>query len=186
MEPKFFATPEKFRAWLAAHHASAKDLLVGFRKTSTGKASITWPQSVDEALCFGWIDGVRKRVDDASYTIRFTPRRPTSKWSSINVAKIAELTRLGRMHPAGLAAFEKRSADKTGTYSYEQRYEAKLEPALAKQLRASKQAWTFFSAQATYYQHTLIFWIASAKLPATRAKRLAKLIAESELGRKLL
>lgn len=182
MEPTFFATPEKFRAWLAKNHASKVELLVGFHKVESGTPSITWPQSVDEALCFGWIDGVRKRVDEVSYTIRFTPRRATSKWSTVNIRRVAELEKLGRMQAAGRAVFDKRSKAKSSTYSYEQRFSARLEPAHAKRLRANSKAWKFFSSQAPSYQRACIHWITSAAQPATREKRLARLIATSAAG----
>src|SRR5262245_62058630 len=118
-KPTFFATPARFRAWLERHHLTASELLVGFYKTNSGKASITWPQSVDEALCFGWIDGVRKSLGPHAYTIRFTPRRPRSIWSAINVEKVAQLTKLGKMRPAGQRAFALRTAERTGVYSFE-------------------------------------------------------------------
>ena len=121
-KPTFFAEPDQFRAWLAKHHATAPELLVGFYKRDSGKPSITWPESVDQALCFGWIDGVRKRVDDVSYTIRFTPRRAGSNWSSINIRRVGELDGLGHMQEAGLAAFAKRSDEKSRIYVYEQRH----------------------------------------------------------------
>src|SRR5437762_563654 len=119
VKPTFFATPSEFRAWLEEHHNTAQELLVGFYKKSSGKPSITWPESVDQALCFGWIDGVRKGIDDVSYTIRFTPRKPVSTWSTINIARVAELTKLGLMAPAGLRAFERRRDDKSAIYAYE-------------------------------------------------------------------
>ena len=127
MEPTFFATPEDFRAWLEAHHDTATELLVGFHKKGSGRPSITWPESVDQALCFGWIDGVRRRIDDDSYSIRFTPRKQRSNWSVVNVRRVGELTELGLMRPAGLAAFERRSDDRTAIYAYEQRKAAKLD-----------------------------------------------------------
>ncbi len=130
MEPIFFATPADFRAWLEEHHATETELIVGFHKKSSGRPSITWPEAVDQALCFGWIDGVRRRIDDDSYSNRCTPRKPRSNWSAINVKRVAELTELGLMHPAGLAAFERRSDDRTAIYAYEQRQTAKLEPAM--------------------------------------------------------
>src|ERR671935_2976804 len=116
MEPTFFATPEDFRAWLERHHDSVSELLVGFHKKGSGRPSITWPEAVDQALCFGWIDGVRRRIDEDSYRIRFTPRKPSSTWSAINVKRVAELTKLGLMRPAGVKAFEARKGDKTGIY----------------------------------------------------------------------
>ena len=173
-EPTFFPTPADFRAWLEAHHETEKELLVGFYKKGSGKPSITWPESVDEALCFGWIDGVRRSRDEESYTIRFTPRKPASTWSAVNVARVEELTRLGRMRPAGLAAFEKRSEAKTGTYAYEQKEGAQLEKAEEKQLRANKAAWEFFQAQPPWYRRTAIWRVVSAKKEETRTRRLEK------------
>ena len=148
MEPTFFATPDEFRAWLQEHHATESELLVGFHKKGSGRPSITWPQSVDQALCFGWIDGVRRRIDDAGYSIRFTPRKARSTWSAINVRRVGELTAQGLMHPAGIAAFERRSHDKTAIYSYEQRQAAELEPEQERRFKANKRAWAWFQAQA--------------------------------------
>ena len=183
-EPTFFATPADFRAWLEKHHETERELLLGFYKKGSGLPSITWPESVDEALCFGWIDGVRKSLGEDSYTIRFTPRKPGSTWSAVNVARVEELTRLGRMRPAGLEAFGKRSEAKTGTYSYEQKEDAKLEKAEEKQLRADKAAWEFFQSQTAWYRRTAIWRVVSAKKEETRKKRLAKLIEESARGRR--
>ena len=183
-EPVFFATPADFRAWLEKHHETERELLVGFYKKGSGRPSITWPESVDEALCFGWIDGVRKSRDEDSYTIRFTPRKPGSNWSAVNVGRVEELTRLGRMRPAGLAAFEKRSEAKTGIYAYEQKEGAALEKAEEKQLRADKAAWEFFQSQPAWYRRTAIWRVVSAKKEETRRKRLAKLIEESAAGRR--
>jgi uncharacterized protein YdeI (YjbR/CyaY-like superfamily) len=182
MKPRFFATPAAFRAWLAKHHASAKELVVGFHKRHTGKPSLTWPQSVDEALCFGWIDGVRRRLHDGAYSIRFTPRKPTSTWSAINVARVAELERAGRMTDAGRRAFAARSAEKTGIYSYE-RATAKLAPHEARVLAANRAAASYFAAQPPWYRRACTHWIASAKRDETRARRLAQLIADSAAGR---
>jgi hypothetical protein len=128
VEPRFFATPQEFRAWFEAHHADAGELLVGFHKKNSGRPSITWPESVDEALCFGWIDGIRRRIDDESYSIRFTPRRARSIWSAVNIARAGELIAEGRMTPAGLAAFEARDEQRSAIYSYEQRHRATLSP----------------------------------------------------------
>ncbi len=185
MKPTYFATPEAWRAWLEKHHATATELIVGFYKTSTGKPSITWPQSVDEALCFGWIDGVRRSLGELAYTIRFTPRKPTSIWSAINVAKIAQLREAGKLRPAGEAAFAKRTAAKTGVYSFERNEEAKLSPAQAARLAADTQAHTWFTAQAPWYQRAATHWVISAKQEATRERRLATLIADSAGGRKI-
>jgi uncharacterized protein YdeI (YjbR/CyaY-like superfamily) len=179
--PAFYATPEEWRAWLEAHHADAREHWVGFHKRGTGRPSITWPESVDQALCFGWIDGVRKRVDEHSYTIRFTPRKRTSAWSRVNVARVAELTQQGLMHPAGIAAFEARTAE--GTYSYEQRDAAAFDPDREQRFRAAEAAWTWFSAQAPWYRRTATHWVMSAKREETRDRRLAQLIEDSAAGR---
>lgn len=143
MKPKFFATPAAFRRWLQQHHASATKLIVGFYKVGTGKASLTWSQSVDEALCFGWIDGVRTSIDEHSYQIRFTPRKPNSIWSAVNIRKVAELTQQGLMQPAGLKAFNSRDEQKTKLYAHEKE-EVKLPAALQKQLKANAAAWNYF------------------------------------------
>ena len=175
MSPTFFPTPADFRRWLEAHHATEQELLVGFYKTGSGQPSITWPESVDQALCFGWIDGLRKRVDNERYTIRFTPRKPTSTWSAVNIKRVEELTALGLMTPAGLKAFEARKENKSGIYSYEQRT-AELPPEYDKVLKANRAAWTFFQAQPASYRKAAMWWIVSAKQEATRLKRLEQLI----------
>ena len=182
-KPTFFATPVLFRAWLERHHASQTELLVGFYKRDSGKPSITWPESVDEALCFGWIDGVRRSLGTEAYTIRFTPRRPTSIWSAINVDKIAELTKNGKMHEAGLRAFAARTAAKTGMYSFERKEAAKLTSSQEKILRANRNAAAFFDAQPPWYRRAAIHWVISAKREETRERRLAQLIADSAAGR---
>ena len=179
----FFATPDDFRTWLEQHHAIEKELLVGFYKRDSGKPSVTWPESVDCALSYGWIDGVRNSIDRISYQIRFTPRKPTSIWSAVNVKRVAELTKLGLMRPAGLKAFEARKGDKTGIYAYEQRKNAKLTPAYEKQFRANKKAWEFFQSQAPWYQRTASYRVISAKQEETRQKRLGQLIKDSADGR---
>ena len=178
----FFATPADFRAWLEKNHALHTELSVGFYKRDSGKPSITWPESVDAALCYGWIDGVRNSIDAVSYRIRFTPRKRTSTWSSINVKRVAELTKLGLMHPSGFKAFKARKGDKTGIYAYEQRKTAKLPPAYEKKFRANKRAWAFFRKQPPWYQRTATYRVISAKQEATREKRLAELIRDSEAG----
>jgi uncharacterized protein YdeI (YjbR/CyaY-like superfamily) len=183
--PRFFATPEDFRTWLEKQHLAAAELLVGFWKVGSGAPSITWPQSVDEALCHGWIDGVRKRIDEASYTIRFTPRKPGSNWSAINVARVAELTALGRMRPAGLAAFERRALARTGIYAYEQRHAAVLDLAFERRFKADRKAWGWFQAQAPSYRQVAIWHIVCAKREATKESRLAALIAASARGERL-
>ncbi len=176
MQPSFFATSAEFRAWLEIHHASRRELWVGFYKKGSGKPSITWPESVDEALCVGWIDGVRRSIDDESYTIRFSPRNATSNWSVINIKRMRELIREGRVRPAGLKAFEMRSEKKSGVYSYEQRDKAKLDEAHEQQFRARTPAWQYFQAQAPWYRKTATFWVVSAKKVETRQRRLAILI----------
>jgi uncharacterized protein YdeI (YjbR/CyaY-like superfamily) len=183
MEPTFFATPDEFRAWLEKHHESETELLVGFHKKGSERASITWPQSVDQALCFGWIDGVRRRIDDASYSIRFTPRKARSNWSVINVKRVAELTELGRMRPAGIAAFERRSDDKTAIYAYEQRKAAELDPEQERCFKADEAAWTWFQAQPAGYRRTATYWVVSAKKEETRQRRLERLIEDSGAAR---
>jgi uncharacterized protein YdeI (YjbR/CyaY-like superfamily) len=181
--PIFFATPAAFCSWLEAHHADSQELLVGFYKKGSGQPSITWPESVDEALCFGWIDGVRKRIDDVSYSIRFTPRKPRSTWSAINIERVKELVRLERMRPAGLKAFAERTEDKSGIYAYEQKNAVELDAAYEQRFRANKAAWDFFQAQAAGYRKTAIWWVISAKREETRLKRLATLIEDSANGR---
>jgi uncharacterized protein YdeI (YjbR/CyaY-like superfamily) len=184
MSPAFFPTAADFRRWLEANHATAAELWVGYFKVGSGKPSLTWPQSVDEALCFGWIDGLRKSIDDTSYKIRFTPRRPRSIWSAVNIKRVEELTRLGLMRPAGLRAFEPRNENRSGIYSYEQR-PADLPEPYATILHAKSKAWDFFQAQPPSYRKTISWWILSAKTEPTRLKRLHKLIEESAGGRRL-
>jgi uncharacterized protein YdeI (YjbR/CyaY-like superfamily) len=179
----FFPTPADFRAWLEQHHAAESELHVGFYKRDSGRPSITWPESVDCALSYGWIDGVRNTIDEISYRIRFTPRKPTSTWSAINVKRVAELTSLGLMHAAGMKAFEARKGDKTGIYAYEQRKSAKLSSAYKKQFRANKKAWAFFQSQPPWYQRTATYRVISAKQEETRQKRLGQLIQDSAAGR---
>jgi uncharacterized protein YdeI (YjbR/CyaY-like superfamily) len=183
MEPTFFAAPADFRAWLERHHDSVSELLVGFHKKGSGRPSITWPQSVDQALCFGWIDGVRRRIDDASYSIRFTPRKTRSIWSAVNVKRMGELVEQGLAAPAGLAAFERRTEKRTGIYSYERSTPAALEPEQEARLRANDRAAAWFDAQPPGYRRTAAHWVTSAKRPETRERRLSQLIACSEAGR---
>lgn len=184
MQAKFFPTQEDFRHWLEENHATEAELLVGFYKVDTKKPSMTWSQSVDQALCFGWIDGVRKTIDNESYSIRFTPRRPTSIWSTININKVAELTQQGLMQEAGLVAFSKKQEHKSNIYAYE-KAPALLDEIFEKQFQANKQAWVFFQSQAPSYKTVIIHWIMSAKQDATKMSRLAKIIAESEAGRRI-
>jgi uncharacterized protein YdeI (YjbR/CyaY-like superfamily) len=182
MKPVFFADREAFRAWLEEHHATAKELWMGMYKKGSGRPSITWPEAVDEALCFGWIDGVRQRIDDESYMNRFTPRRPNSNWSAVNVRRVQELTRQRRMRAAGLKAFRERRDDKTATYSYEQRHQAKLDPAQERRFRSRKKAWDWFQTQPKGYRTTAVYWVLSAKRPETRERRLDTLIEDSAKG----
>jgi uncharacterized protein YdeI (YjbR/CyaY-like superfamily) len=184
MAPTFFPTPADWCKWLETHHATARELLVGFYKRGSGRPSITWPESVDEALCFGWIDGVRKRIDDVSYTIRFTPRKARSIWSNVNVRRVVVLAQEGRMRPAGLAAYEARRENKSGVYSYEKRPEDFPDP-YGGQIRKNKAAWTFFQAQPPSYRRAAIWWVVSAKKEETRLKRLGQLIEDSANGRRL-
>ncbi len=180
----YFASADAWREWLTKHHGTETELLVGFHKAATGKPRMTWPESVDEALCVGWIDGVRRRVDDERYTIRFTPRKATSIWSAVNIGRVAELEAEGRMQAAGHTAFAKRRENRSRTYSYEQRPESLDEP-YAGTLRQRAKAWAFFEAQPPSYRRAAIWWIISAKQGATRQKRLAQLIDDSAHGRRL-
>jgi len=182
-EPVFFATPAKFRAWLDKNHDSAGELLVGFYKTSSGKPSITWPESVADALCFGWIDGIRRSVDDERYTIRFTPRKPRSIWSAVNVKLAEELIRTKRMRRAGRKAFEARDDARSAIYSYEQRATARFPAADERRFKANKAGWKFFQARPASYRQAATRWVVSAKKDETRKKRLEQLIADSALGR---
>jgi uncharacterized protein YdeI (YjbR/CyaY-like superfamily) len=183
--PTFFPTPADFRAWLEAHHDKSSELLVGFYKKDSGKPSITWPESVEAALCFGWIDGVRKSLEETSYTIRFTPRKPTSNWSSININLVRKLTKQGLMHPAGLKAFAARNEEKSRIYSYEQRKSARFTRGQEKQFRANKAAWEFFRSQAPWYQRVTTYWVTSAKKEETKLKRLSELIGHSQNQRRI-
>jgi uncharacterized protein YdeI (YjbR/CyaY-like superfamily) len=184
MEPTFFATPAEWRAWLQEHHDSERELLVGFYRRASGRPSITWPESVDEALCFGWIDGVRRSRDAESYTIRFTPRQRRSTWSAVNVARVRELEAEGRMHAAGLEAFARRSDDRTAIYSYEQRRTATLSEEQEAQLRADPAAWAYFQAQPPSWRRTAAHWVTSAKREETRERRLAQLVEACAEGRR--
>ena len=179
--PTFFVTQSDFRKWLQKNHKNKTELIVGFYKVDSGKPSMTWSQSVDEALCFGWIDGVRKSINKESYQIRFTQRKPTSIWSAVNIKKVEELTKQGLMQPAGLASFEKRLETKSKIYSYEED-EAELSQDFKKQFKADKKAWDYFQALAPSYKKVSIHWVMRAKQEATRVKRLTKLIADSAIG----
>ena len=185
MKPEFFQTPADFGTWLEKNHATATELWVGFYKKDSGKPSITWPESVDQALCFGWIDGIRKRVDEISYQIRFTPRRRGSIWSAINIKRAKELVRQKQMRPTGLKAFAARIENKSGIYSYEQR-STELSQPYANLLKKNKAASNFFEKQSPSYRKMIGWWIISAKKEETRMARLAKLISESAKGKRLL
>ena len=179
---KFFATPAKWRAWLEKNHAKVTELWVGFYKKDSGRPSITWPESVDQALCFGWIDGLRKSLGDESYMIRFTPRKPTSIWSAINIRRATELAADGQMAPAGEKAFAARSENRSGIYSYEQRT-SEMPPEFEGPLKANAAAWKFWRAQTPGYRKVVGWWIVSAKQDVTRQRRLARLIEDSANGR---
>lgn len=184
-KPKFFATPEDFRTWLIANHERQTELLVGFYKVGSGKPSMTWSQSVDEALCFGWIDAVRRSAGPDAYTIRFTRRKPKSIWSAINVAKVEQLTAAGKMYPAGERAFALRTAERTGVYSFERKEEAQLSAAELLEFQRNKKAYAYFEGQAPSYKRTALHWVVSAKRPETRVRRLQTLICDSAAGRRL-
>jgi len=181
MHPTFFPTPDDFRGWLAKHHTSIDELWVGFYKKSTGRPSITWPESVDEALCFGWIDGIRKTVDAEAYKIRFTPRRAGSHWSRINLERVSVLIEEGRMAPAGLAAWKARDPEKSARYSYERETAALTKAQLAR-LKSNKAAWAFWEAQPPGYRKQVTAWVTSAKKEETRRRRLDMLVEDCANG----
>lgn len=183
-KPVFFKSASALRAWLMKHHETASELIVGFYKVGSGKPSLTWSESVDEALCFGWIDGIRRTIDTISYTIRFTPRKPTSTWSAINIKKIEDLTARQLMMPAGIAAYERRQDNKSRIYSYENKPE-RLDGPLEKLFKANKKAWTFFTSMTPSYQKTAFYWVMSAKQEQTKRRRLEQLIADSAAGEKV-
>ena len=182
MLTKVFKDSAAFRSWLEAHHSSESELVVKLYKVHAKEKGLTYTQALDEALCFGWIDGVRRGGDDDSFNIRFTPRKPKSTWSAVNIKKVEELEAAGRMHESGLAAFRRRSAERSGIYAYENR-QTELDPAYEKKLRSNKKAWEFFQAQAPWYRRTSIYWVMSAKKEETREKRLGTL-AEYSAKRK--
>ncbi len=184
MKPTFFETGADFRRWLSKNHKKETELLVGFYKVDSGKASMTWSESVDEALCYGWIDGVRKSIDRTSYTIRFTPRKPVSNWSAVNIKKMEELTERGLVKPAGLAAYEKRQESRSKIYTYENA-PVKLDRRYERKFKANKKALDFFQSQAPSYQKVIINWIMSAKQEATQLSRLEKVIASSQAGKRV-
>jgi uncharacterized protein YdeI (YjbR/CyaY-like superfamily) len=184
MKITFFKSPAELRPWLKAHHASATELRLGFYKKHSGKIGITYAEALDEALCFGWIDGVRHGLNETSYAIRFSPRKPKSIWSMVNIKRVGELTQLGLMQPSGLEKFSRRDPKKLRRYAYEEKTRP-LAAVYANQLKANKSAAAFFHAQAPWYQRTVNWWIMSAKQEATRLKRLATLIHDSARGLRL-
>ena len=184
MKATFFATPQEFRKWLEQHHQTETELIVGFYKVKSGKSSMTWSESVDQALCFGWIDGIRRTIDSDSYSIRFTPRRRTSIWSPINIKKVEDLAREGLMKPEGLKAFSHRKEDQSGVYSYNKQPQ-KLDTTYENQFRENTVAWNFFMKQAPSYQKMITYWVMSAKKEKTRQSRLEKVIKESEAQKRV-
>jgi uncharacterized protein YdeI (YjbR/CyaY-like superfamily) len=184
-ETNFFRNQAAFRRWLEKNHKKETEIIVGFFKKDSGKPNMTWSQSVDEALCFGWIDGVRRSVDSISYCIRFTPRRSTSTWSTVNIKKVEELLKDGRMQPAGLEIFNQRKEEKSGVASYEN--DAKqLDEGLITKFKDNSSAWEFFTNQAPSYQKMIIHWIMAAKQEATKLNRLEKTIRASETQKRVL
>lgn len=184
MKILFFKAPPEFRKWLEQNHEQETELWVGFHKKGTGKPSLTWPESVDQALCFGWIDGIRKRIDESSYKIRFTPRQARSIWSAVNCKRIQELIQLEKVHPAGLKAFQARNEKRSGIYAYEQN-KHEFDPEYERKFRSNKTAWAFFQSQAPWYRRTTTHWVISAKREETRWKRLETLIQDSGQGRRI-
>ncbi len=182
-DPIYFESPEALRDWFDANHETATELWIGQYKKSTGRPTVTWSEVVDEALCVGWIDGVRYSVDAERFTQRLTPRRKGSNWSAVNIAKVTELTAQGRMRPAGHAAFEARTEARSGVYSYEQRHLATLEPEEEAMFRANAAAWAWWEAGPPSYRKGAVYWVVSAKRPETRARRLDALIEDSAVGR---
>ncbi len=186
MEARYFKSPAKFRAWLLEHHATASEVGVVLHRKASGEPSMTWSEAVDQALCFGWIDSVARRLDETRRVQRFTPRKPKSNWSAVNIKKVAELTAQGLMMPAGLAAFALREEARSGVYSYENRHLAALDPARESAFRAAAGAWEFFVLQPPSYRQLSIYRVMSAKREETRTSRLARLIEASAQGRRLL
>lgn len=185
MTTTFFATPAEFRQWLKQHHKKETELIVGFYKVDSGKPSMTWSESVDQALCFGWIDGVRRSIDKESYCIRFTPRRSTSIWSNVNIKKMEVLNKAGLMTAAGQKVFDLRKENKSRIYSHENE-PAELDVNFVKQFKKNKSAWNFFNVQAPSYKKVMIHWIMSAKQEKTRLSRLEKTIATSAQQKRVL
>jgi uncharacterized protein YdeI (YjbR/CyaY-like superfamily) len=188
MSATFFKTSRAFRTWMDKNHATTDELLVGFHKVVSGRPSVTYQEALDEALAFGWIDGIRRRIDEVSYSIRFTPRRARSIWSNVNIKRVGELIAAGRMAPAGVAAFERRDAKRSGVYSYEStalRPPDELGEMELGNFKSRKRAWDFFEAQAPYYKKLMAKWVMTAKRDETREKRLAQLIDYSKRGERI-
>jgi uncharacterized protein YdeI (YjbR/CyaY-like superfamily) len=183
--PSFFECAEEFRGWLEANASTSAELLVGYWKVGSGRPSMTWSESVDEALCFGWIDGVRKRIDDYTYSIRFTPRKSSSIWSAVNVSKFTKLQEQGRMTPAGARAFASRTERRSAVYAYEQALTAELSRDECRQFRLNKAAWAFFAATPPGYKKVILHWITTARRPETRTSRFAKLVEACAAGERL-
>jgi uncharacterized protein YdeI (YjbR/CyaY-like superfamily) len=183
-KPAFFRSAADFRSWLAKHHTRVPELLVGIYRVESGKGGLTYREALDEALCFGWIDGVRRRCDADSYTIRFSPRIAGSIWSLVNTRRMDKLIEEGLVHESGLQVFERRDKKKSKLYSYEAR-NGKLDPAFEKKFRANVAAWEFYQSQAPWYRRTSCYWVMSAKKEETRLRRLATLIIDSECGRRI-
>ena len=184
VKPVYFKTPADFRQWLMKNHDKESELLVGFYKVKSGKPSITWSESVDQAICFGWIDGIRKSINEECYCIRFTPRKSTSIWSAINIKKFEELSSKGLMHSPGIDAFKKRKEHKSRVYSYEKE-QVFLTKEFQNKFKANKKAWKFFLQMAPSYTRTAIHWVMNAKREETKLKRLEELITDSNEGRKI-
>jgi uncharacterized protein YdeI (YjbR/CyaY-like superfamily) len=185
METRFFKTPDEFRAWLAANHSTATEIGVVFHSKASGKPTMTWSEAVDQALCFGWIDSIARRIDETSRVQRFTPRKPKSNWSAVNIRKVGELAARGLMTPAGRAAFARREEARSGVYSYENRHLAELDPARQAMFKKNAVAWEFFSKQPPSYRQTAIYWVMNAKRDETRSSRLARLIDASAHNRRI-
>lgn len=185
MDAQFFATAAELRAWFTAQHETASELFVGYWKKGTGQSTVSHPEAIEQALCFGWIDSVARRIDEQRYQVRFTPRRKGSVWSAVNIAKIAELTERGLMHPAGLRAFAGRRTDRVAVYPYEQPDGAVLDDEQTARLRADPAAWEWFAQQSESYRKAAAHWVVSAKRADTRERRLAQLVADSAAGRKV-
>lgn len=184
MKPIFFKNQSELRKWLEKNHLSEQELILGLYKKGTGKENVTWSQAVDEALCFGWIDGISRRIDEERWQIRLTPRKPNSIWSNVNINKIKVLTENGLMYPKGIEAFSERKEENSGIYAFETE-EKQLTTEFEKQFKANTKAWDFFQSQPPGYKKTALHYVMTAKQEATRQKRIENLIADSEAGLRL-